>query len=103
KSLQWDVGRSDVVDRGERMVIGKFLLSPGAEISKSSMRLDLWNAEARGQLQAGGRTIEWLSFTHANDPVTIIEWRFTGDAASSSSAVQPVKLTFQHSPAVLTR
>src|SRR5690348_1208450 len=37
-TLQWDVGRSDVIDRGQRMVIGKFVLTPGAAVAKGAMR-----------------------------------------------------------------
>src|SRR5947207_10582842 len=44
--LQWDVGRSDVTDKGDRVAIGRFVLKLARPVSSSTMRLDLWNAEA---------------------------------------------------------
>jgi hypothetical protein len=52
--LQWDVGRSDVTDRGNRIVIGRFALIPAENIARGEMRLDLWNAEAHGKLFPAG-------------------------------------------------
>src|SRR5579872_7419745 len=43
--LQWDVGRSDVIDRGDRVAIGRFVLAlPKSGLAaRRTMRLDLWN------------------------------------------------------------
>ncbi|HPM82289.1 MAG TPA: hypothetical protein PLF81_16390 [Candidatus Anammoximicrobium sp.] len=32
-ALQWDVGRSDVTDRGSRLAIGRFALVPEGKVS----------------------------------------------------------------------
>jgi hypothetical protein len=93
-ALQWDVGRSDVTSRGNRIVIGRFALVPEKKIETGTMRLELWNSEARGKLTSapGQPGIEWRSFTHAQKPVTVIE--LSGDSA---------EIVFQHSPAIPAR
>jgi alpha-L-fucosidase 2 len=93
-ALQWDVGRSDVTDRGNRIVIGRFALVSDNKTEAGVMRLELWNGEARGKLTSphGGSGIEWRSFTHAQKPVTVIE--LGGDHAN---------IVFQHSPATPAR
>jgi alpha-L-fucosidase 2 len=114
-ALQWDVGRSDVTDKGDRIAIGRFILQPGRAVSSGTMRLDLWNAEARGSLkmetgspreivdtatpQEAGRIISrgetrWRSFSHAKDLVNVIE--LTEPLGSSD---EPIKIIFQHLPA----
>ncbi len=53
-ALQWDVGRSDVTDKGDRVAIGRFVMQFDQPITNGTMRLDLWNAEARGDLKTAG-------------------------------------------------
>lgn len=71
--LQWDINRSDVADRGSRLQIGRFELLPAGGSPRGTMRLDLWNAEARGELRTGLTSVEWRSFTHTAKPVAFIE------------------------------
>ena len=99
--LQWDVGRSDVVDRGGRIAIGRFVLVPAQPTPGGAMRLDLWNAEARGALLTTNRessqsVVEWRSFTHADKLVTLIE-------LSERAGSRASKILFQHLPAVSAR
>jgi len=94
-ALQWDIGRSDVTDKGDRIAIGRFVLQTGGEITGSSMRLDLWNAEARGELKVGGGAIEWRSFTHANDLVSAIDFSSEYPTNQPSNFKGP-KFEFQH-------
>lgn len=89
--LQWDVGRSDVTDKGDRVAIGRFVLIPGSAVTNATMRLDLWNAEANGKLKMQAGQLEWHSLTHAKDLVNVTE------------LVEPVngvasKIVFQHLP-----
>jgi alpha-L-fucosidase 2 len=96
-ALQWDVGRSDVTDRGNRIAIGRFALEiEGGASAEGTARLDLWNAEARGTLRIGDSEIDWRSFTHAQDPVTVIE-------LIDRKAGAPAKFVFQHLPALPAR
>jgi hypothetical protein len=94
-TLQWDVGRSDVQDRGNRIIIGKFLLQPEAAPQKGQMLLDLWNAEARGTVRLGGNALSWRSLTHADKLVTLIE-------LDHGKAPAP-KIIFKHDPAIPAR
>jgi alpha-L-fucosidase 2 len=91
-ALQWDVGRSDVADRGDRIAIGKFVLVPQSKINGGTMRLDLWNAEARGVLKTDQGETQWRSFTHATDLVNVIE-------LNEPAGGEPAKIIFQHLPA----
>ncbi len=95
-ALQWDVGRSDVADRGNRLQIGRFLLDPAGEMQSGTMRLDLWNAEARGDLKTDLTSIKWRAFTHSDKPVTFIEWKDRRPKAGS-------KISFVHLPAIPAR
>jgi alpha-L-fucosidase 2 len=98
-ALQWDIGRSDVTDKGDRVAIGRFILNPGGEITQTSMRLDLWNAEARGELKTSQSVLEWRSFTHATDLITVIEYWVQSVSTNSSQEIQNPKIEFEHLPA----
>jgi hypothetical protein len=95
-ALQWDVGRSDVTDRGGRVAIGRFALVPEGADPKGTMQLDLWNAEARGTLRTTKSQVEWRSFTHASNLVTVIE-------LTERKGSPAAKLVFQHLPALPAR
>ena len=99
-TLQFDIGRSDVTDKGDRVAIGRFVLTPAAgEIVKGSMRLDLWNAEARGELQTGNGIIDWRSFTHAKKLVNVIELKESTiqTVSSPTSATAPLEhIQYEH-------
>lgn len=95
-ALQWDVGRSDVIDRGDRVAIGSFVLEPGAEVTRTSMRLDLWNAEARGELKLTDGAIEWRSFTHARDLVNAIEFSVQFPTNNPSHFIKRPRFEFRH-------
>jgi alpha-L-fucosidase 2 len=95
-ALQWDIGRSDVTDKGDRIAIGRFVLHPGGEVLDKTMHLDLWNAEARGELKLdGGGVVEWRSLTHAKDLVNAIEY-WTQFPSNGASRLEYPKFEFQH-------
>ena len=93
KTLQLDVGSNRVHDhrtedlwqgkvpeaievqnRG-RLPVGRFELSTRGKIdaAKSTARIDLWNAEARGELVTDQGSIRWRVFIHATNRVGVIE------------------------------
>lgn len=89
--LRWDIGRSDVTDhRGKpgespnatfdraRLPIGRFELQPVGKIVGGTMRLDLWNAEARGTLKTDAGQVEFRSFVHAVDSAIVVELKTEG-------------------------
>ena len=92
--LQWDVGRSDVTDKGDRVAIGRFVLVPENKIISGTMRLDLWNAEASGNLKCDDGEISWRSLTHAKNLVTLIALE-KKDALGRNRPVS-AKIQFQH-------
>ncbi len=98
KTLQFDVGSNRVHDhrtedlwqgkvldaievqnRG-RLPIGRFELRTRGEIdpAKSTARIDLWNAEAWGELVTSQGRIHWRIFTHATDRVGVVELQGSG-------------------------
>lgn len=95
-ALQWNVGRSDVVDCGGRIAIGHFALVPDGGKPTGTMRLDLWNAEARGTLRTDKGEVGWRSFTHADKLVTVVE-------LSEHAGATPTRLVFQHLPSLPAR
>ena len=99
-ALQWDVGRSDVTDKGDRVAIGKFVLVPPTKIAGGSVRIDLWNAEAKGELEISNSAaigkIQWRSFTHAKDLVNVIE--VIDEFGSLDDLLPFTKIEFQHLP-----
>ncbi|MEY2430238.1 MAG: alpha-L-fucosidase 2 [Verrucomicrobiota bacterium] len=95
-ALQWDVGRSDVTDRGNRIAIGRFALLPAGAAPSGTMRLDLWNAEARGTLRTDSTEVEWRSFTHSDKLVSVIE-------LAEARETEPSKIVFQHLAALPAR
>jgi alpha-L-fucosidase 2 len=80
--LRFDVGRSDVADNRPpeswlpqhgrcRLPIGHFKLLPVGTITGGTLRTDLWNAEARGEVTTDKGTIKFRALVHAteyNDP-----------------------------------
>ncbi len=96
EALRFDAGRSDVCDRGNRIPIGRFELVPTGAVQGGDMRLDLWNAEARGRVRTDRGEVLWRAFTHAVDLVNVVERRAQGgeDAA---------RMVFRHEPALDAR
>ncbi len=84
-SLGFEISRSDLYDHrraaGELGVLfAKYRLPngqlhftlPGNE-PKGELRLDLWNAEVRGALQNTNGAMQLRTYTHATEPVIVIE------------------------------
>jgi alpha-L-fucosidase 2 len=98
RQVRWDVGRSDVHDhrplgdedyevrapeilKQGRVPIGHFVLHTVGEVTGGTIRLDLWNAEARGTLITDQGRIEWRTLVHADDMVYLVELRPSGGEA----------------------
>ncbi len=76
----------EVQNRG-RLPIGRFELTTAGIIdpAKSTARIDLWNAEARGTLVTDKGAVAWRMFTHATERVGMIEVK--GSDGESSAAL----------------
>ncbi len=84
-SLGFEIGRSDLYDHrradgGLGVVYAKYRLPngrlhfmlPGGK-PKGKLHLDLWHAEVRGELQNANSTVQLRTYTHATEPVIVIE------------------------------
>jgi len=86
--LRLDIGRTDVAehapDNGKysalgrigRLPIGHFNLKLPAPISGWDARLDLYQAEFAGKVRTGNGEGALRLFTHATEPVIVLEWKF---------------------------
>lgn len=72
-SLQWRIGRTDVVDHGSRIPIGDFVLVTSGDLVDADLRLELWNAELTGTITTTKGEIGVRSFTHSDQLVQVIE------------------------------
>ena len=82
QTMRWEVGRGDVQDHRPaakkfgydtcRLPIGHFELKTVGKITGGSMRLDLWNAEATGEIKTNRGSIRWQSFVHADHMAMIV-------------------------------
>ena len=82
--LHIEVCRSDVQDHRDdsygamafsrpRLPIGFFTLKPAGKIKQISMRLDLWNAEARGRLTTDQGDVNFRAFVASDQMLIIVE------------------------------
>lgn len=97
-ALHFEVSRSDLYDNRRlegygplfarcRMPNGHYELSFGEGKPTGEMRLDLWNAEARGRVTLGKDSWDVRCFTHANGDVIVLE--VTGDGAAPQLTWHP--------------
>lgn len=83
RTVRWEVGRGDVQDHRPaakkfgydtcRLPIGYFELKTVGTITGGTMRLDLWNAEATGDIQTDRGSITWRTIVHADEMAIIAE------------------------------
>lgn len=97
-AMHFEVSRGDLYDNRRmegygslfarcRLPNGHFELSFGAGKPTGTMRLDLWNAEARGRVTLGQDTWELRGFTHADEDVIVLE--ATGPGAAPQLTWHP--------------
>lgn len=103
-ALRFDIGSTDAEDHrpgngGQlnhaRLPVGHFILhTVGKTLDTSTFRLDLWNAEARGEIRTTRGTIKLRAYVHATEMATVIEatptagekdfrWEWVGEQADS--------------------
>lgn len=82
-TVSWFMGRSDVAFNSFRIPIGTLELKLAGKWKGGTMRVDLWNAEARGVLKTEAGELQFRSFTHADQMVQVIEISPTGSETVS--------------------
>ncbi len=104
-SIRWDVGRSDVTESREgtnilydkaRLPIGWFSMTTAGNIVASDMRLNIYDAEAKGSLKTDKGEISFTTRVDANHDVIVIETSSHGGEAA------PI-FVFNHQKAVSPR
>jgi len=109
-AMHLDIGRTDVcdhrsgpdeyvdgrvyngqVDLKGRLPIGRFLLTTVGKIRGGTMRLRLHDAEAVGVVETHRGRIRWRLFTHAEQPVNVVELWTEGEEQGCSWAFEPAK------------
>ena len=84
-ALAWEVNRTDVYHNGssgaQRYQMGHVALKTAGAITGGDVRLDLWNAEARGTLRTDRGEVRWRSFTATKPAAILIEVEGTGGEA----------------------
>lgn len=97
-ALAWEVNRADFAHNGSRYPMGHLSLATANKLKAGELRLDLWNAEARGTTATEHGTVRWRSFTSTTPSVIVIELEGTESEANVSlswtpaSAVAPDKI-----------
>jgi len=94
--MRWEMGRSDVTAHrrdNNRLPIGGMLLETVGKIEKGTIRLDLWNAESRGELTTDKGTIKFRTYIHADQMVLVVD-------LETSEGESGAKFNWQASPAV---
>ena len=91
-ALRFEIGRTDIYDDREnsgRLPIGRALLKPVGKIVGAKMRVDLWNAEARGELTTEAGTITFRCFAPSDEIVVLVELTTTGKERDCRFTFQP--------------
>jgi hypothetical protein len=84
--FRWEMGRSDVTEHrrdNARLPIGGMGLETVGKITHGTARLDLWNAEAVGELQTEKGTIKFRTFIHAIDMIMVVDIEASGEERSA--------------------
>ncbi|MEI6646318.1 MAG: glycoside hydrolase family 95-like protein [bacterium] len=84
--FRWEMGRSDVTDHrrdNARLPIGGMGLETVGKITHGTARLDLWNAEAVGELKTEKGTIKFRTFIHAIDMVAVVDIEASGEECAA--------------------
>jgi hypothetical protein len=87
-TLLFEINRTDLVDscqkqqegyNWERKAVGKFALTPKGIILSASARLNLYDAQATGQLTTNKGEIQFKFYTHATLHVQVLEYEWSGN------------------------
>ncbi|GAB3851576.1 hypothetical protein GCM10028822_18380 [Hymenobacter terrigena] len=96
--LHFEISRTDVYDHRTaystvvgrcRLPNGHFQLQYAGTNPTGTMRLDLWNAEARGTVKTSAGTIQVRSFVHATEKVLVVELLTTGRESQAAWQWRP--------------
>ena len=97
-TLRFEIGRTDVYDHRtkeasayetSRLPIGQLLLTPVGEITKVSLRTDLWNAEIRGVVTTKVGTLTFRCFVPSGEELIVLNVKSTGKESGAQFSLRP--------------
>ncbi len=94
--FRWEMGRADVTEHrrdNARLPIGGLVLTTAGKILGGTLRLDLWNAEVRGEIKTDKGAINFRSFIHTDEMALLTDIEATGGETGA-------KLAWEAEPAV---
>jgi hypothetical protein len=89
KRLRWEMGRADVTEHrrdNARLPIGGLVLTTVGKIQSGTMRLDLWNAEVRGEVRTDKGTLNFRSIIHTTEMALFTDLASTGEEKAATIA-----------------
>jgi alpha-L-fucosidase 2 len=91
--LRFDLSRNDLytapTGAGMRVPTGHVYLKPAGKVKSSRARLDLWNAEAAGEIETDQGRITWRAFAHALGNLIFIELKTEGGESACRIEYEP--------------
>ncbi|MCX6872379.1 MAG: discoidin domain-containing protein [Verrucomicrobia bacterium] len=88
-TMRWEMGRQDVTEHrrdNNRIPIGGLVLTTNGKIQGGTLRMDLWNAELRGEVKTDQGTIKFRSFIHTKEMVMFIDLETAGAESAARFA-----------------
>ena len=79
--FRWEMGRADVTEHrrdNARLPIGGLVLTTAGTIQGGRLRLDLWNAEVRGEIRTDKGTLRFRSIIHTREMALFTDIEATG-------------------------
>ncbi|MEI6654371.1 MAG: glycoside hydrolase family 95-like protein [Verrucomicrobiota bacterium] len=80
--MRWEMGRADVTEHrcdNARLPIGGLVLTTVGKIQSGTLRLDLWNAEVRGEVRTDKGTLNFRSLIHTAEMALFTDLETTGE------------------------
>ena len=87
--FRWEMGRADVTEHrrdNARLPIGGLVLTTAGKIQGGTLRLDLWNAEVRGEIRTDKGTLVFRSIIHTEEMAIFTDLETTGDEKGAKFA-----------------
>jgi alpha-L-fucosidase 2 len=101
-TLRFEIGRTDVYDHREnfedwreslhgrvRLPIGQILLRPAGTIRKVTLRMDLWNAEIRGELLTDSGILVFRCFVPSLEEYIVLDLECSGGEERATVRFRP--------------
>ena len=92
--LRFELGRSDVTDHRRdngRLPIGGMVLKTAGAIQSGTLRMDLWNAEIRGEMVTDKGRIRFRAVDHADEMALLVDLETEGGEQAATFVWEPEK------------